>query len=101
MTNKDRVPQSFYQMGLSLAVMEKQNEDIIMGDYKTSNTLSEDKTKLIIRFIFKSSLKHKEDEKTQTEIKRMAKSLFLKKPKTTNNLLAFKFKRHDIRKNNF
>ena len=48
--DKEEIPISFYQMGLSIATMKRSEEDYFYGDYETNNSLSEDKKYLIIEF---------------------------------------------------
>jgi hypothetical protein len=85
MTDDDRIPPGFYQMGISLAIMEKENENFAIGDYSYSTKLSEDKTKLIISFTFQKYEEAKEEGKemlsSKRGIKEFVKSIFKKEPK--------------------
>lgn len=82
MTPEERIPQGFCQAGLSIAIMEKRNDDSFIGDFSLKNRLSDDKKLLIIAF----EIKKYEDQttepelKTENSIKKLVKSIFKRKP---------------------
>lgn len=80
LTNKDIIPQGFYQSGLSIAIMERQKDDQFFGDFSTNNHLSDDKKQLIITFETKNYEEKDPEPEKEKGIKKLVKSLFKRKP---------------------
>lgn len=51
--DNETIPRGFYEMGLSVALMEREKEGFLIFDYVMSNRLSEDKKLLIMKFVVK------------------------------------------------
>lgn len=75
LSNDDRIPQGFLQAGISIAVMEKEQNSEFFGDYEISNFLTEDSQYLVIEFKVKSY----ENEVQEKGINRLVKKLFNRK----------------------
>ncbi len=86
----EQIPVSFVQMGMSIALMETAKNNPLVGDYQTSNSLSEDEKYFIISFEFKPYEETLQEEQTEevsvlepvkkeTYIKRLVKRIFNRK----------------------
>ncbi len=81
LSNDDRIPQGFLQMGMSIAIMEKNEKNTFFGDYEMSNSLTEDNQYFVTEFKVKSyDNSHEEQNKVKVEkgLKRLVKRLFNK-----------------------
>lgn len=62
LSNEDKIPLEFIQMGMSIAAMERSKNNIVKGDYEISKFLSEDNKYLVIEYKIKSNEKDKIQE---------------------------------------
>lgn len=84
LSNDDRIPQGFLQMGMSIAIMERNEKNAFAGDYEMSNSLTEDNQYFVTEFKVKSYDNiHEEQEEVKEEkgIKRLVKRIFSKNKK--------------------
>ncbi len=84
LSNDDRIPQGFLQMGMSIAIMERNEKNAFTGDYEMSNSLTEDNQYFVTEFKVKSyDNSHEEQEEVKEEkgIKRLVKRIFNKNKK--------------------
>ncbi|MBP3921183.1 MAG: hypothetical protein J6D28_06435 [Bacilli bacterium] len=75
LSNDDRIPQGFLQAGISIAVMEKEQNDEFFGNYEISNFLTEDSQYLVIEFKVKSY----ENDVREKGTNRFVKKIFHRK----------------------
>jgi hypothetical protein len=82
LSSKERIPRDFLQTGISIAAMEKSQNDNFLGDYEISNSFSDDGLYLVIDFKVKSYKSSMEEDKSEEKgIKRLVKKIFPKKKK--------------------
>lgn len=84
LSNDDRIPQGLLQMGMSIAIMERNEKNAFAGDYEMSNSLTEDNQYFVTEFKVKSyDNSHEEQEEVKEEkgIKRLVKRIFNKNKK--------------------
>ncbi len=75
LSNDDVIPQGFLQAGISIAIMEKKQNDEFFGDYEISYFLTEDSQYLVIEFKTNSY----EGNIREKGINRLVKKMFNKK----------------------
>ncbi len=77
------IPQGFLQSGMSIAIMERNENDDFWGKYEISNNLTEDNQYLVIEFKVKkqdyTQEEIKEVKQEEKGIKRLLKRIFYKK----------------------
>ena len=86
LTKEEKISRDFIQMGMSIAIMEKNKKDSFFGDYVVNNSLSDDNKYLIIEFKT-NKLEEKEENTIQNNkkeniprrVKNWVLSLFNKK----------------------
>lgn len=76
LSNDDRISREFFQMGISIAIMERNKQNAFVGDYEMSKFLTEDNQHLIVEFKVKSYEEQEKKQKEEKGIKRLAKRLF-------------------------
>ncbi len=80
----DKIPQGFIQMGMSIAMMERNKNNMFSKEYEMSNSLSEDSMYFITEFKLKSYDNNQEEQEEVREdkgIKKLLKRFFNKKEK--------------------
>lgn len=83
LSNEDRIPRGFLQTGMSIAIMEKNKNNEFEGEYKMSNSLTDDNQYFVTEFKIKNyDNKHENQEELKEEkgIKKLIKR-FLNKNK--------------------
>lgn len=72
--DSDIIPRGFLEMGISIAVMERQKEGYAFFNYATNNKLSDDSKQLIMIFQIE-----KKTEPIGTKVRRLARSTLIKR----------------------
>lgn len=81
LSNDDRIPNGFIQMGISIALMESNDRNAMAEDYEMSNYFNDDNQYFVIEFKSRSydnNYAKQESKKEEKGIKKLVKRLFSK-----------------------